>query len=159
MKLKQYFDILNERIGFDDIDEPFSDKNQSNDTFDDDDEIDDDEVYYGDDNINFGESDDDVMQHLASTIRNMIQNIKPGEFYVDYENYDISIQFILNKTERFNSIMKIMGILKKLQTDILIQYDADVDLWESKEGEPLLTVNFYYDSNVSGTYNDDDVVF
>jgi len=195
MKLKQYLELLEDnRIGFDDIDQPFEDDDnpepdaygktpdeegfyygdEDEESMYEDDEDDDDfeefeeeesgetkkgsaepEAEYEDEE----EADEAVMQHLASTIRNMIQNINVGEFYVDYDNFDISIQFILNKTERFHRLMKVMGILKKLQTDILIQYEAEVDLWESKEREPLLTVNFYYDSKAKGYYKEDDLVF
>ena len=41
-----------------------------------------------------------------------------------------------------------MNILKKLENDILIQYDSEFDLWETKDGEPLVTAKFYYDEDV-----------
>ena len=166
MKLKKYLQLLKEEAPndlpwekeeaqdgeeYDSREEYFDDEeDQSPIGNDDDDDFDEDE----DD-----DSESEVMGHLASTIRNMIANIKVGEFYVDWDGSDISIQFVLNKKERLQSIMKILGILKKLQTDILIQYEAEVDLWETKEREPLFTVNFYYDSGIKGTYDDDEVPF
>lgn len=99
------------------------------------------------------------MEHLASTIRSMISNLKISNFYVDTDNFDVSIQFILNRKERMSHVMKIMGIMKKLQTDILIQYEAEIDLWESKEREPLLTINFFYNEDVKGYYDDTEIPF
>jgi hypothetical protein len=184
MKLKQYLQIFEDRVGFDDIDQPFEDddniKNPESEEgyyfgdedeesmYDDDDEDVDDADDFDEEEEESGdiestesdeEADEAVMQHLASTIRNMISNTSKGEFYVEYDNFDISIQFVLSKTERFHNLMKIMGILKKIQTDILIQYSAEVDLWESKEKEPLFTVNFYYDSKTKGYFKEDELVF
>ena len=144
MTIKKYFIQLQAAIQQDDDD-------KDDDDFEDEKEEEREEIMDG--------PEEDVMEHLASTIRNMISNLKIGEFYVNWEKYDISVQFVLNKKERFGNMMRIMGVLKKLQTDILIQYDAEVDLWETKEGDPLLTVNFYYSTKVQGMYNEDDIPF
>jgi len=167
MKLKKYLQLLKEEAPNDlpwekEEDKDDEDYNSREEYFDD--EEDQSPIGSDDEDDDFEEDEDDaseseVMGHLASTIRNMIANVKVGEFYVDWDGSDISIQFVLNKKERLQSIMKILGVLKKLQTDILIQYDAEVDLWETKEREPLFTVNFYYDAGVKGTYDDDEVPF
>ena len=35
--------------------------------------------------------------------------------------------------------------LKKISSDVLIQYDTEIDLWETeKGGQPLLVVEFLY---------------
>ena len=92
----------------------------------------------------------DALDHLASLIRKMIRNAKIGDkYFVTTEGYDLSIQFVLNKTERFKTVMKVMGFLKKLSTDTLIQYDAELDLWETTDASPLITVDFYYNANKS----------
>lgn len=167
MKLKKYLQLLKEEAPNDlpwerEEDKDDEDYNSREEYFDD--EEDQSPIGSDDEDDDFEEDEDDaseseVMGHLASTIRNMIANVKVGEFYVDWDGSDISIQFVLNKKERLQSIMKILGVLKKLQTDILIQYDAEVDLWETKEREPLFTVNFYYDAGVKGTYDDEEVPF
>jgi hypothetical protein len=166
MKLKKYLQLLKEEAPNDlpwEKEEAQDDEDDSREEYFDDEE-DQSPIGREDEDDEEDERDDDVpdsavMDHLASTIRNMIANVKVGEFYVNWDGYDISIQFVLNKKERLQSIMKILGVLKKLQTDILIQYDAEVDLWETKEREPLFTVNFYYDSGIKGTYSDDEVPF
>ena len=43
--------------------------------------------------------------------------------------------------------MKIMGLINKLSTDILIQYDSEVELWETRDGDPLLTFDFFWETN------------
>jgi hypothetical protein len=165
MKLKQYKDLLNEdRVGFDDIDQPYDDETGDSGSF-----------YYGDDEDKYydqEEEDDeeendedvspedaDILEHLASLIRQMIKNTNIDNYYVSVDNYNLSIQFVLNKKERFSNLMKILGLLKKLNTDTLIQYDSELDLWETKDGNPLLTVDFYYDSKKPGAYKKEDVPF
>jgi hypothetical protein len=181
MKIKQYSDLLKERIGFDHIDEPYdeSDENTSdNKSFGD-------PLYFGEDeesmyvneeeeenggeeeesqrdeedDIDMSEDDIDILENLASLIRQLIKAANIENYYVFTKNYNISIQFVLNKRERFRTIMKVLGLLKKLNTDTLIEYTSELDLWETKDGSPLLTVDFYYDSKKSGNYKKDDIAF
>lgn len=130
MKLKKFFEIAAQS------EEPFDDEDNFGDMPN---IIDEDEV-----------TDDDVVETLLSTLRKMIKNSNIENFYV-YVDGDgcINIQFVLNKKERYSSIIKIMNLLKKFESDILIQYDSEFDLWESKEGDPIITAKFYYDEDVS----------
>lgn len=155
MKLKNYKELLNE--GSDE----FEDESISDYFGDDDHEsmYDDGSDSAPDEEDEDSTSDDDVLEHLASLIRQMIKMSNIEDFYVTTDDYDISIQFVLNKTERFNKLMKIMGLLKKLTTDTLIQYESQLELWETKEGQPLLTIDFYYDSKKSGTFKNDELPF
>lgn len=168
MKLVKYNEY---REGFDNIDQPYygdedeeslyddsslNDKYINLDEIDEEDEDDEDDTKENKWNLLGDDSDserEDGIEHLASLIRQMIRLSKIDDFYVFTNEDDISIQFVLNKTERFTSMMKILGLLKKIGTDTLIQYDSDVDLWETKDGRPLLTVDFYYDSNKKGSYS------
>jgi hypothetical protein len=168
IKLKTYKEILNEERGDDEFDNSsdnsdfyYGDEDEESLYGQEEEDYDDDEEdrgrrFGGDDE---DPSDNDVLEHLASLIRQMIKIASIENYYVYTSKYDLSIQFVLNKTERFTKLMKVMGLLKKLSTDTLIQYEAEVDLWETKDGHPLLTVNFYYDSNKSGSYKKDDVPF
>jgi len=171
MKLKNYKELLNEERGEEDEFDNTSDSSDFGDSeyyggedeesmyddpYDDDYDDEDEEDYDRRDN---DPTSDDVLEHLASLIRQMIKLANIENYYVTTDGYDLSIQFVLNKTERFNKLMKIMGFLKKLTTDTLIQYESEMDLWETKEGHPLLTVDFYYDSKKSGSFKKDDVPF
>ena len=172
MKLKKFEDLLKE--SWDDLDDiDFESQGKTYYGDEDEESLYDDEEYddYDDDYVDKEEEgwkshndddetdDDDALEHLASLIRQMIKLAGIDNYYVYTKKYDISIQFVLNKRERFSKMMKILGLLKKLSTDTLIQYESELDLWETKNDEPLLTVDFYYDSKKSGTYKKDDVPF
>lgn len=158
MKLIKYNEY---REGFDDIDQPYYgdedeeslyDSNELDGIEEIEDEDDEEENDKGWNLLDDDSEKEDGIEHLASLIRQMIRLSKIDDFYVFTNEDDISIQFVLNKTERFASMMKILGLLKKIGTDTLIQYNSDVDLWETKDGRPLLTVDFYYDSKKKGSY-------
>lgn len=143
MKLKKYFEI-NEREGFDDIDQPFDD-DISDDISDESSEIE--EI-----------AQDDIIENLLSTLRKMIRNSGFEKSYVFTDDEGcINVQFILNKTEKMSGIMKVMNLLKKLETDILIQYDSEFDLWETRDGDPLITAKFFYDEDVSAPTSLDEI--
>lgn len=114
-----------------------------------DDEDEDDFEGYGDD----GDFDKDVLENLATIIRQMFKQAGLENYYVTTKDYNISIQFVLEKKERFAKLIKITGLLKKLSTDTLIQYESELDLWETTKGNPLLTIDFYYSSGKKGKYD------
>lgn len=135
MKLKKYFEMND-----DDID----------DDIDDTEDLDIDEIEeLGIDDVE-DVNQDDVIENLLSTLRKMIKNSGFDNAYVFTDDEGcINVQFVLNKTEKIAGVMKIMNLLKKLETDILIQYDSEFDLWETKDSDPLITAKFFYDENVS----------
>jgi hypothetical protein len=100
--------------------------------------------------------DDDVIENLLSILRKFIRNAG-YEPYVFYEDDSIAIQFILNKTETMSSLMKIMNLLHKLQSDILIQYQCEFELAETNDDRPLMTALFWYGSTPSKGKNKKDV--
>jgi len=143
MKLKKYFEI-NEREGFDDIDQTIDGDNLESD-YPDIEEIE--EI-----------AQDDIIENLLSTLRKMIKNSGFENYYVFTDDEgSINVQFVLNKTEKIGSVMKIMNLLKKLETDILIQYESEFDLWEVKSGEPLITAKFFYDEDVAAPTSLNDI--
>ncbi len=128
MKLKKYNDLIREREGFDHIDDVEDDDDLPN--------IEDVEEY----------DQNDVVDALLSTIRKMTRNAGFNRSFVFTDDEGcINIQFILNKTEKMNNIMSIMDLLKKFEEDILMQYESEFDLWESKEGDPILTGKFFFE--------------
>lgn len=100
---------------------------------------------------------DDVIESLLSTLRKVVKAAFERSYVSRDEDGCINVQFILNKTEKMGGIMKVMSILKKLETDILIQYESEFDLWETKEGEPLITGKFFYDEDVNSESSLDDI--
>jgi hypothetical protein len=125
-----------------------------------------DDLYYGEDEEDFWdykeddvELDDDLLSGIAAMTHKMIEDAGFKNFYVSNKKDNISIQFVLNATEKFSKMMKVLGIIKKIKTDILIQYDSEMDLWETKNGLPLLTFDFYYEPNTEGKYKKDEIPF
>jgi len=95
------------------------------------------------------ENDDD-MEHITSVLRQMIRAQKLEQFILLYkENYDIMIEFVLKDKEPFAKMVKILDLMKKINKDILVNYECAIDLWKTKKSKPLLTVDFYYKSSPS----------
>lgn len=139
MKLKKYIEI-NEKDEFDD-DQPFED------------------TEFIDESPEIEEiAQDDIIENLLSTLRKMIRNLGFENAYVFTDDEGcINVQFVLNKKEKIASVMKAMNLLKKLETDILIQYDSEFDLWETKSGDPLITAKFFYDEDVDAPTSIDEI--
>jgi hypothetical protein len=92
--------------------------------------------------------EEEAYDNLGYTIRKMISGSKISNFEVYRDNYDFTIEFTLSKKERIGNILHIIGVLKKIASDVLIQYDTEVDLWETKKGaEPLFSCEFTYNPN------------
>ena len=128
---------------------------------------DDDDLYYGEDEEDYYDIEDDdefednndELGQMATIIHSMIEKTGVKNFYVSNKGFNISVQFVLSTREKFSKLMKIVGLIKKLKTDVLIQYDDEMDLWETKKGDPLLTFDFYYNEETKGKVKKDDVPF
>lgn len=112
----------------------------------------DEEIYY-DDTEDF-KYDDDYLSDMATMVHNVLEKSQITKFFVSNNKDNISIQFILDIKERFSKMMKILSIVKKIKTEVLIQYDSEMDLWETKRGQPLLTFDFYYNPDTKGKFDD-----
>jgi hypothetical protein len=132
MKLKKYNNYLNE------------------------DKYDDDEFFgeYGSQDDYEGQDDaqgDDDMEHLLYLLRTFLKD--SGIKNVSLKNSDSSIklEIVLKTKERLADVIKTFSVLKKLSNDIMADYDAEFDIWETKQGDPLLIVDYY-----SPEYDDDE---
>lgn len=176
MKLKKYNQILEEidprDWGQEDDDELFgrpyysSNKNMNyredenswmNDKLNDDEDDWDD--WDGDNRYGHGPSkddDDDIdsddMSHLLYLLRSMFNNSGIENVYVENKKMDISISVEMRRRERLKDIIKVFEVSNKLKRDILAQYDSEFEMWETKDGRPMLVFNFYYDE---GLYDDE----
>lgn len=154
MKLKKFNQLLLEREGFDDIDEPFDSamEDEGTPSFMQEDEDDDDEVVEEEET-----SEDDMIEHLLSTLRKMAKNSNFDKYFIfkDSDDGAITIQFVLNKTEKMSNVMKAMNFIKKIESDILIEYSSEFELWETKQSDPLLTIKFFYDEDAEPEMYDD----
>ena len=130
-----------------------------------------DESYYNDDDYLFGrpshskkgteEDDDDEqigdsdMDNLLYLLRTMFRNKGIKDVYVEHEELDITISVTMGRKEKIESIISVFDTAKRLKRDILPQYDSEFEMWETKDGKPLLVFNFYYEEGL----NDDDAPF
>lgn len=126
----------------------------------DDDYYDDEEGYnrYGhgpadddDDDDNYGDDEpieEDDMQNLLYLLRTMFRNSGIEDVIVEHKKMDITISVGLMRRERLKDIINVFAVANKLKRDILAQYDSEFEMWESKEGNPVLVFNFYYDEGL-----------
>jgi hypothetical protein len=119
-----------------------------------------DESYYNDDDYLFGrpshskkgteeeEEDEQIgdsdMDNLLYLLRTMFKNKGIKDVYVEHEELDITISVTMGHKEKIESIISVFDTAKRLKRDILPQYDSEFEMWETKDGKPLLVFNFYY---------------
>ena len=146
MKLKKFKQLF-EREGFDDIDDPFYD--------------DDDNYYSRYDKEYKGEDEDDDnydddMSHLCYLLRSMFNN---SNIDVNVENsgLDLSITAQFGRRESLIDIIRVFEIIKKIKKDILAQYSSSYEIWETKQGVPMITFEFMLedDDDKDGVVTDD----
>jgi hypothetical protein len=131
----------------DEDDKYYSGKKSSNPKFDD---GEDDEDDYGVD-----DEDDDV-QHLTYLLRQMFRNSGINNVQITAKrNEDIVIEVSMLKKETLRNIIKVFEVANKLKRDILAQYDAEFDIWQSKSGGGILTFGFTLDEGL----DDDNMPF
>ena len=61
-----------------------------------------------------------------------------------------AINFIIEQQEdlidyfyKLDDVITIYETIKKIDKDVLVDYDLECDIWETKKMEPLLIFNFY----------------
>ena len=101
---------------------------------------DDDFNKYSDDSDDSGDEED----HLCYLIRSMFNNYGISS-YVERNDLDITLYIYLQKKEKMQNILRCFDIVaNKLKRDILPQYESELELYESKEGIPILQFSFFY---------------
>lgn len=90
------------------------------------------------------EEEYDEINQVKYLIRQMLTNAGFEKFFVESSGLDITIEFILSKKEKLKSIIKLTNMMKKMKDDVLVQYESEVELWETKAGLPLFTFEFLY---------------
>lgn len=133
MKLKKYNNYLNEDK-YDDEDNFFGE--------------------YGSQDDNEGQEDaqgDDDMEHLLYLLRTFLKDSGINNVSLKNSDSSIKLEIVLKTKERLADVIKTFAVLKKLSNDIMADYDAEFDIWETKQGDPLLIVDYY-----SPEYGDDE---
>lgn len=99
-----------------------------------------------DDNYDGYEDDEDI-DSLLYLLRKMFNNSGIDNVHITNKKLDLKIHVELKSEERLRNIIKVFEVVNKLKKDILVQYDSEFDLWETKKGAPLFIFNFYYDED------------
>ena len=132
MKLKKYNNYLNEDK-YDDDDEFFGEYGSQDD-------------YEGQD-----DAQGDDMEHLLYLLRTFLKDSGINNVSLKNSDSSIKLEIVLKTKERLADVIKTFSVLKKLSNDIMADYDAEFDIWETKQGDPLLIVDYY-----SPEYDDDE---
>ena len=131
MKLKKYNNYLNE----DKSEDEYFDEYGSQDD------------YEGQDDA----QDDDDMEHLLYLLRTFLKDSGINNVSLKNSDSSIKLEIVLKTKERLTDVIKTFAVLKKLSNDIMADYDAEFDIWETKQGDPLLIIDYY-----SPEYDDDE---
>jgi len=105
--------------------------------------------YYEEDDFNTKDSyeeeeDEDEEDHLCYLIRTFL-NGNGITSSVERSDLDISVYVFLQRKEKFKNIVKAFDVvINKMKRDILPQYELEVELYESKQGIPILSFSFFY---------------
>ncbi len=75
---------------------------------------------------------------------------------VDSEEGDIRVYVFLERRENMFALLEPFKIVEKLQNDLLIQYDAEVELYENKKGFPIIAFSFSL-SDADSDIDDEDI--
>lgn len=125
--LKSYSSFVNEAIWEDDSDE---DKFQNE---------------YGDED----DDSNDNMEHLLYLLRQLLS--KAGIKNINITNQGLSLKIevippsygMVDYFYKLDDVITIYETIKKIDKDVLVDYDLECDIWETKKIEPLLIFNFY----------------
>lgn len=124
----------------------YSGKKSSNPKFDDD----------NDDDYGYEDDEDDDVEHLTYLLRQMFRNSGVDNVQITAKrNEDIVIEVHMTKKETLRNVIKVFEVANKLKRDILAQYDAEFDIWQSKSGGGILSFGFTLDEGL----DDDNMPF
>lgn len=110
----------------------------------------DDNYYSGKKSSNYDDEDvDDDIEHLSYLLRQMFKNSGIDDVRVSAKkNDDILVEVYLAKKETLRNVIKVFEVANKLKRDILAQYDAEFELWETKDKRGILAFGFTLDEGL-----------
>ena len=110
----------------------------------------DDEYYskYGSDE---DENEEQDVEYLLYLIRDYVKKYNVKEVITKKSSSGIKVEMVLNKVVKINDLINLFSGLKKMSNDLMSDYDCEFDLWETKNKQPLIILDYYL--------MDDDEVF
>jgi hypothetical protein len=88
------------------------------------------------------------MEQLEHLLGLLFKNSGIEAYDIEADGLNFNMYVMLSKTEKLSNIVKVLDVCKKLHTDVLIQYVVEFDLWETKSGFPLMTINYIIEDEV-----------
>lgn len=117
----------------------------------------DDDDFYDSEDSNLYDKYDDISQedednNLEYLIRTFLSS-RGIKSYVETDQRDVIVYVYLKKEEKIRNLTKIFDVMiNHMQKETLEGYDLETELYESKEGDNILSFSFYAD----GFSKDDD---
>ena len=95
------------------------------------------------------ESSNDNMEHLLYLLRQLLS--KAGIKNINITNQGLSLKIevippsygMVDYFYKLDDVITIYETIKKIDKDVLVDYDLECDIWETKKMEPILIFNFY----------------
>lgn len=116
-----------------------------------------DDDFYDSEDSNLYDKYDDISQedednNLEYLIRTFLSS-RGIKSYVETDQRDVIVYVYLKKEEKIRNLTKIFDVMiNHMQKETLEGYDLETELYESKEGDNILSFSFYAD----GFSKDDD---
>ena len=111
------------------------------------------EKYWDDEEGQYEDEEDDDkeqdIEHLKYLLRQMLTKAGIKNSTITNNGLNLKIQIIpptygmVNYFYKLDDIIHIYETIKKFDKDILVDFDLECDIWETKKIEPLLIFNFY----------------
>ena len=113
------------------------------------------EKYWDDEEGQYEDDDDDDndqeqnIEHLKYLLRQMLTKAGIKNSTITNNGLNLKIQIIptsygmVNYFYKLDDIIHIYETIKKFDKDILVDFDLECDIWETKKVEPLFIFNFY----------------
>lgn len=105
---------------------------------------------------------DDNMEHLLYLLRQLISKAGIKNVNITNQGLNLKIEIIppsygmVDYFYKLDDIITIYETIKKIDKDVLVDYDLECDIWETKKIEPLLIFSFYSLDDDLGNNEDDE---
>lgn len=91
--------------------------------------------------------DEEAMNDLLDLLQQLIERNGINDFYIFNDGMHIHIQVIFEDMTSLDYISKAVDVISKIEKETLTQYESEIEMWKSKEGEPVMEVSFFYEPN------------
>jgi hypothetical protein len=91
--------------------------------------------------------DKEAMSDLIDLLDQLLERNGVEDFHISNSGMHIYFQIYFRDEEKIEYISDVLDIIQKIEKETLTQYESELELWKSKENEPVLEVSFFYEPN------------